>query len=69
MHTRNGLQLDGGVDEGLAKENVGGVGEIEARGVRAGVEEKDFDGRVLLEVGGAVGSVEGGEADAVTAEG
>lgn len=69
MYTRNSLQLDGGIDEGLAEKNVCGIGEVETRGVRAGVKEKDFDGRILFEVGGAVGLVKGGEADAVAAEG
>lgn len=69
MHTRNGLQLNGGIDEWLTKKHMRGIGEVEARGVCAGVEEKDLGGRVLLEVGGTVGLVEGGEADAVAAEG
>ena len=39
----DGLQLDGGVDEGFAEEDVGGVDKVEARGVGFGVEEEAFD--------------------------
>ena len=39
----DGLQLDGGVDEGFAEEDVRGVDEVEAGGVGFGVEEEAFD--------------------------
>ena len=43
VHPGDGLELDGGVDEGFAEEDVRGVDEIEARRVGFGVEEETFD--------------------------
>ena len=43
VHPRDGLELDGGVDERFAEEDVCGVDEVEAGGVGFGVEEEAFD--------------------------
>jgi hypothetical protein len=63
MDARDGLQLDGGVDQRLAQEDVRGIHEIETRRVGLGVEEEALDGWVVAELLDASSGADAREAD------
>ena len=69
VHARYGLQLQGGVEQGLAQEHVACVDQIQAAGMRAGVEEKHFCSWVLPEAGDPVRLVERRVSNPVPSEG
>lgn len=69
VHARNGLQLERGVEQRLAQEDVAGVDEVQAARVGAGVQQETLDGRVVFESRDAVGVVDGGVADAEAGKG
>lgn len=69
VDSRDGLELDGRVDQGLAEEDVARVDEVEAAGVCSGVQEEDLDGGVFFKADGAAVAVDGGETNAEALEG
>jgi hypothetical protein len=68
VDSRDGLQLDGRVDQGLAEEDVARVDEVEAAGVCSGVQEEDLDGGVFFKASDASAAIDSGEANAEALE-
>lgn len=68
VDSRDGLELDGRVDQGLAEEDVACVDEVEAAGVCSGVQEEDLDGGVFFEAEDGAAVVDRGVANAEAVE-
>lgn len=68
VDTSNSLELEGGVDERFAEEDVAGVDEVQAGRLRFGVEEEAFGRGIVLEFLDSTGLVDGRVADTVVGE-
>lgn len=68
VHSCDGLEFQGCVQEWFAEEDVTSVDEIQPGRVGSGVEEKTFDAGVLLELFDSVRFVDGRKADSEALE-